>query len=157
MMLDELKQQIAAFLNRDDLTTQIPTFIALAEAKMRKELLHWSGGEGTFEPLVEGVTHTNALLQEAPDAYLYGSLIASAPFLVEDARLEVWGSLYRAAMEELKANERLIRWPGRLVMRTPGQMSAVVGVDTDYVAIYDDASIPWADTDYVSIYEDAKA
>ena len=139
MMLDELKQQIAAFLNRDDLTTQIPTFIALAEAKMRKELLHWSGGEGTFEPLVEGVTHTNALLEEAPDAYLYGSLIASAPFLVEDARLEVWGSLYRAAMEELKANERLIRWPGRLVMRTPAQVTLILASATDYTTIYEEA------------------
>ena len=33
-----LKSNIAAFLARDDLTAQIPTFIDLAEARMSREL-----------------------------------------------------------------------------------------------------------------------
>ena len=38
---DELKSSIADFLNRDDLTSVIPSFIALAEADMNRQLRHW--------------------------------------------------------------------------------------------------------------------
>ena len=37
----ELKSSIADFLNRDDLTSVIPTFIKLAEADMNRKLRHW--------------------------------------------------------------------------------------------------------------------
>ena len=38
---DELKSSIADFLNRDDLTSVIPTFISLAEADMNRKVRHW--------------------------------------------------------------------------------------------------------------------
>ena len=44
---------------------------------------------------------TNTVLEEAPDAYLYGSAVHSAPFLGDDARIELWGSLYRNAINGL--------------------------------------------------------
>jgi len=37
----ELKTAIADFLNRDDLTSVIPTFIALAESQIARDLRHW--------------------------------------------------------------------------------------------------------------------
>ena len=37
----ELQTSIADFLNRDDLTPVIPTFIALAEAQMDRDIRHW--------------------------------------------------------------------------------------------------------------------
>lgn len=37
----ELKSAIADFLNRDDLETVAPTFIALAEADINRRLRHW--------------------------------------------------------------------------------------------------------------------
>jgi hypothetical protein len=37
----ELKSAIADFLNRDDLTSVIPTFISLAEARIARDLRHW--------------------------------------------------------------------------------------------------------------------
>jgi len=37
----ELKSSIADFLNRDDLTSVIPTFIALAEAQINRDVRHW--------------------------------------------------------------------------------------------------------------------
>jgi hypothetical protein len=37
----ELQASIADFLNRDDLTASIPTFIALAEARISRDLKHW--------------------------------------------------------------------------------------------------------------------
>jgi hypothetical protein len=36
-----LQSAIADFLNRDDLTASIPTFIALAEARIARDLSHW--------------------------------------------------------------------------------------------------------------------
>lgn len=41
LTFDTLKTQIADFLNRDDLTSQIPTFILLAEAAINRDLRHW--------------------------------------------------------------------------------------------------------------------
>ena len=37
----ELKSSIADFLNRDDLTSVIPTFISLAEAQFARDLRHY--------------------------------------------------------------------------------------------------------------------
>ena len=37
----ELQSTIADFLNRDDLTAVIPTFISLAEARIARDLRHW--------------------------------------------------------------------------------------------------------------------
>lgn len=37
----ELQSAIADFLNRDDLTSVIPTFITLAEARISRDLRHW--------------------------------------------------------------------------------------------------------------------
>ena len=37
----ELKTAIADFLNRDDLTSAIPTFISLAEAQIARDIRHW--------------------------------------------------------------------------------------------------------------------
>ena len=37
----ELKSAVADFLNRDDLTSVIPTFISLAEAQINRDLRHW--------------------------------------------------------------------------------------------------------------------
>lgn len=37
----ELKTAIADFLNRDDLSAAVPTFISLAEADMQRKVRHW--------------------------------------------------------------------------------------------------------------------
>ena len=36
-----LKASIADFLNRDDLTSVIPDFVALAEAQINRDVRHW--------------------------------------------------------------------------------------------------------------------
>ncbi|MDF3607546.1 hypothetical protein PE067_16180 [Paracoccus sp. DMF-8] len=43
MNYPELTTAIADFLNRDDLTAQIPTFIRLAEARLDRDVDHWAG------------------------------------------------------------------------------------------------------------------
>ena len=178
-----LKTSIADFLNRDDLTSVIPDFVALAEAQINRDVRHWkmearsSGqqdpadeymqipadwvetirlhltGTGTsvvnlvsrdamadkraaqenaagtprmythangqfqlfptpdattnfellyYQKIPSLITNTdNWLLLEAPDVYLYGALLHSAPYLAEDARLAVWAQLYSAAVQRL--------------------------------------------------------
>ena len=44
---------------------------------------------------------TNWLLTFAPDVYLYGALLESAPYIKEDARLAVWGAGFTSAIEGL--------------------------------------------------------
>lgn len=185
----QLKSSIADFLNRDDLTAVIPTFIALAESQINRDLRHWqmekrSSGQqdpgdqymqlpndwvetirfhitdsgtktldlasmatmadlrtsnedesgtpkyyahidGQIElyPTPSGTTNvellyygkidalsdsntTNWLLTEAPDVYLYGALVHSAPYLAEDERVGVWAQMYSASLAQLnKASE----------------------------------------------------
>ena len=174
----ELKSSIADFLNRDDLTSVIPTFIKLAEADMNRKIRHWrmekratatlntqytafpndfiegirlmltgttefrlelitlselmdkrsennASGTPRFYALVDSSFEvyptpdqdytlemlyyeridalsdsntTNWALTYHPDAYLYGALAHSAPYLGEDARSQVWAQLYQNAI-----------------------------------------------------------
>jgi len=179
-----LQTTIADFLNRDDLTSVIPTFIQLAEAQMNRDLRHWrmevrssgqqsagdaymqipadwletirfhitDGGtkpldlisrkaledkragnenmsgtpryythaDSQFElyptpneqtntellyfakiPSLSASNTTNWLLEDAPDVYLYGALLHSAPYLSEDERVGVWAQLYGASVQRL--------------------------------------------------------
>lgn len=188
----ELKSTIADFLNRDDLTAVIPTFISAAEKQMQREVRHYKmmqrstadidsrysalpgswletirfhvtgdrsyriestsmddmlqlrmNGSATGRPthyahigetievyptpdtaytsellyyekipeLSDSVT-TNWLLQDAPDAYLYGALVHSAPYLQEDARIQVWGSLYAGAVQSVNNQSEKARYSG---------------------------------------------
>lgn len=49
-------------------------------------------------PALSDASPTNWLLEKHPDIYLYGALLHSAPYLVEDARLQVWRGLYAEAL-----------------------------------------------------------
>lgn len=188
-----LKSSIADFLNRDDLTAVIPTFISLAESQMQKEVRHhrmmrrsegqidsryspvpptWletlrlhitgeksyrleltgmddmlqlrteTGGMAgrpthyahvgeTIEifptpddvydiellyyeklPVLSDSNTTNWLLEVAPEAYLYGALMQAAPYLQDDARIQVWGSLYAGAVSAINQEAKRARFGG---------------------------------------------
>jgi len=189
-----LQTTIADFLNRDDLTSVIPTFIQLAESQLNRDIRHWkmearssgqqSAGDqymqiptdwietirfnitgGGTSPLdlisraamqdkragaedasgtpryychadsqfelyptpdadtdVEllyvakipdlATNSTNWLLEDAPDVYLYGSLLHSAPYLQEDARVAVWAQMYSAAVARLNEASEKARYSG---------------------------------------------
>jgi len=55
---------------------------------------------------------SNWLLTTAPDVYLYGTLAHSAPFLGEDQRIQVWASLYEAALAGLNRASDTARYSG---------------------------------------------
>lgn len=187
-----LKSAIADFLNRDDITAVIPTFVALAEADMNRkvraiametrstatldaqfsglpadwletislrisgaekrlvlasaaeiaDLRAWNedqAGEPTHYAHVAGGlelyptpddTYTaelvyyakptalstdgssNWLLLSHPDAYLYGSLVHSAPYLKDDPRVEVWASLYANAIQSINQASQDAKFSG---------------------------------------------
>jgi len=189
-----LKASIADFLNRDDLTSVIPDFVALAEAQINRDVRHWkmearsSGqqtnldeymqipsdwvetirlhltGSGTtvvnlvsrdamadkrsanenatgtprmythadgqfqlyptpsndtdfellyYQKIPSLISNTdNWLLLEAPDVYLYGALLHSAPYLAEDQRVAIWAQMYSAAVARLNESSDEARFSG---------------------------------------------
>ena len=50
---------------------------------------------------------TNWLTQNAPNAMLFGTLKQTAPFLKDDARLQVWEQLFQEAISALKTEDQL--------------------------------------------------
>lgn len=56
----ELKSTIADFLNRDDLTAIIPTFISLAESQINRDVRHWK-----MENLSQASTSNKFLVKPA--------------------------------------------------------------------------------------------
>lgn len=52
-------------------------------------------------PALSDSNASNWVLEYAPDAYLYGALVHSAPYLVDDARTQVWASLYQSAIDNV--------------------------------------------------------
>lgn len=193
----ELKTAIADFLDRDDLAAQAGTFIALAEARIARDLRHWkmekrvtTDVDERYENLpfdwlrIKSISHTdgalitpisesemgglrarsstagkptsmrisadqiefypvpdqsyeitmtytarihplsdadyrNWLLIDAPDILLYGALMQSAPYLGEDARVSVWGSLYQSGVEALNTESESSVVSGPISMRIP--------------------------------------
>lgn len=196
----ELQTAIANWLNRDDLTTRIPEFIALGEGTLRRdrrvhrlqnndsftvsaevvalpsdfarpEALYHNGptyfgpieivsadklgqlradqpetttGVPQFAAVVGGnlrfapppnatftlrfvywgftarlsdASPTNSLLTDFPDIYLYASLVESAPFLKDDARIAVWQSQLEKRLNELEMFRESQQYGGTLRMR----------------------------------------
>ena len=60
---------------------------------------------------------TNWLLDAAPDVYLYGSLMQSAPYLAHDERLAVWAGLYTQATTSLQRSSENAKWGANLRLR----------------------------------------
>jgi hypothetical protein len=61
---------------------------------------------------------TNFLLTSSPDIYLYGALLQAAPYLQDDARMQVWATLYERALTDLQvADDRGSTSGGNLLTR----------------------------------------
>lgn len=77
------------------------------------EMVFWQ----ELTPLSDSNT-TNALLTRASDAYLFGALVASGPFLEQEERLPTWEATYVAARDDINKMDRNVS--GRLVSRVAG-------------------------------------
>lgn len=56
-------------------------------------------------PALSASITTNWMLDYNPDAYLYGSLAAAAPYLGEDQRTQIWASLYQNAISGINLED----------------------------------------------------
>lgn len=62
---------------------------------------------------------TNVFINNAPDALLYGSLLEAEPYIMNDARLQTWSSMYGRAIEALKTSDERSQYSGvPLAMQT---------------------------------------
>lgn len=194
----ELQSAVGDFLNRQDLTTVIPTFIALAEADLNRSIRHRSmltratatidsqftalptdfleakniqlnsepitvlryvtmehadlvrqrnpTGQPVYYSIVGDTLEvvpvpdasftaeltyykkitalsdsdtTNWLLSYHPDVYLYGTLMQSAPYLKDDQRIPIWGSLYRQYLADVNASSDKAEFSGSALHMRP--------------------------------------
>ena len=63
-------------------------------------------------PALSDSNTSNWLLEYFPDAYLYTSLVHSAPYLKEDARTQVWASLAQSAISGINAESEATKFGG---------------------------------------------
>jgi len=56
---------------------------------------------------------TNWLLDTHPDAYLYGSLMQSAPYLQADERIGIWAGKYNQIKEQITASDEKAKFSGQ--------------------------------------------
>jgi hypothetical protein len=61
---------------------------------------------------------SNVILAANPAIYLYGALLASAPYLGDDARVQTWGTLYSQALDGLQMADDNAEFAGPLVIRS---------------------------------------
>ena len=59
-----------------------------------------------FTPL-SSANPTNWILENHPDAYLYGALLQSAPWLHEDERVPVWEGIFKTIIADINGDARL--------------------------------------------------
>jgi hypothetical protein len=69
-------------------------------------------------PALSDSNQTNHVLTASPALYLYGSLLQSAPFLLDDARMQTWSTLYDQAAGALQGADDAAEYPGPLVIRS---------------------------------------
>lgn len=70
-------------------------------------------------PALSNANTTNWLLTKAPMAYLYGSLLHAAPFGMDDARIQTYGTLFSQAVGGLIKSDAMGRY-ARSVSRVRG-------------------------------------
>jgi len=98
--------QINTMRNASDNVTGQPTHYSIFGSEI--ELYPTPNEDYTIEmvyrqriPALTATNTTNWLLLLAPDFYLYGVLLESAPYIKEDGRLQTWGLGYSSALDGL--------------------------------------------------------
>jgi hypothetical protein len=63
-------------------------------------------------PALSDSNTSNWVLDYYSSAYLYGSLIHSAPYLKDDARIQVWAALYQSAIDAINTEGEKAKYGG---------------------------------------------
>jgi hypothetical protein len=68
---------------------------------------------------LSGTNTSNAFLANTPDALLYGALLEAAPYLMDDARINTWGTMFDRAMASITRSDEQGQYSGvPLVIKT---------------------------------------
>ena len=75
----------------------------------------------TFDALSDG-SPTNWVITNAPDIYLYGTLLEAEPFLMNDQRIQLWATAFTESVNKLQEQDNKDRHSGSAlrVMNTGG-------------------------------------
>jgi len=102
---------------RAENTSGTPVYYTHADGQF--QLYPTPSAETDFELLyiqkldvLSGSNADNWLLLEAPDVYLYGALLHSAPYLAEDERVAIWAQMYSASVTRLNEASESARFSG---------------------------------------------
>jgi hypothetical protein len=63
-------------------------------------------------PYLSSSNTTNVFINIAPDALLYASLIEAEPYLMNDARINTWGTMYDRAISSLTKSDENTQYSG---------------------------------------------
>jgi hypothetical protein len=63
-------------------------------------------------PALSDSNTSNWLLENYPDAYLYSSLVHSAPYLRDDARIQMWAALSQSAIDAINQESESSKFGG---------------------------------------------
>ena len=94
-----------------------PRFYAMTDGKVEV----YPSPDATYElemvyhakiPALADDATSNWVLSYHPDAYLYGALIHSAPYLVEDTRTQIWSALYQSAVDGINIDNEKAKFGG---------------------------------------------
>jgi hypothetical protein len=55
---------------------------------------------------------SNVFMANTPDALLYASLLEAEPYIMNDARIQTWGSMYNRAIETLNISDQQGQYSG---------------------------------------------
>jgi len=109
----ELLDRKAKSLN----TSGAPAYYAITAG----EIEVYPAPDGTYDvelyyigsiPALSDSNTANWLLERYPDAYLYGALVHAAPYLKDDARIQVFAALYQNAIDAINAESERSKYGG---------------------------------------------
>jgi hypothetical protein len=63
-------------------------------------------------PYLTSNNPSNVFLTTAPDGLLYGALVEAEPYLMNDARINTWGSMYDRAISSLTRSDENTQYSG---------------------------------------------
>ena len=73
-------------------------------------------------PALSDAAPTNWVITNAPDVYLYGALLEAEPFIMNDARVQLWATAFRQSIADIQEQDNKDRHSGSAlrVMNTGG-------------------------------------
>lgn len=84
-------------------------FLPVPDGSYAIEMTYWKG----LTALSDADT-SNWMLRDNPDAYLYGALLHSAPYLMDDARIAMWATVFSRVMDDIVVDDAQASFGGRL-------------------------------------------